>query len=739
MILTRIILKNFGQFRDRIFDFTSGINLVTGPNEAGKSTLVESVAAALFGLRDKSRYLSWGHEGSSSVELHFLDGTRTLGLHRDLGSDRVCLQLCDAQSEILSSFDGKAPPQGRSSEKIRYLQLLREYFGLDDEELFRASYFIGQRDLALKDRGGLTQKLKSLLSGFAEMDYDQVLGAMQGDYFKLTRSNPWGKDKTRPRALEEVQQQLEGLKDSWQKAAGSSRELEQLREQTGALSLELESDRKDLELGRRYLDRIQTLWQIEGKEESLRRDFDRLSLQRSSVEELLSERDTIMARLAEAGAPEGEAEGFEQLLEDMENLQQELRGAQQEQHELRSRIKPGLGAGRLFFCFALMLAAGGALGAWSFPQMAGQILGPALGATALVTVLGLLRRRSAIRGRQALTSRYDELEDNRLSAQQRLDGFDETLERYGLPSSLCLDTDHLRELLRRCRPLWGRLAELDSALDVLAEPEALELELSTCRDEIAALELRREQEHLFVADRDLRPEELPDARDRLIELEASLETRQKRLFELRTREAALRSAVTELGSLEEEGMRLKEQECQLWQRKESLALGFDLLSEAVEEFRQSYLERFSDQISAQLQRICPGRYEQMRLGDDLSVELVGSDGQWHPLSFYSCGTTDAVYLAIRLALAEHLGRGVRLPLFLDDPLVNLDEDRLETALSSLKQMGEQEQVILLSHSEKLALKVTREKWHLITLGEKKSAKNTKKQENEDHVRQLHLL
>ena len=50
MKLTRIRLEQFKQFRKpiQITDLADGINLFTGPNEAGKSTIVAAVRAAFF-------------------------------------------------------------------------------------------------------------------------------------------------------------------------------------------------------------------------------------------------------------------------------------------------------------------------------------------------------------------------------------------------------------------------------------------------------------------------------------------------------------------------------------------------------------------------------------------------------------------------------------------------------------------------------------------------------------------
>jgi uncharacterized protein YhaN len=61
----------------------------------------------------------------------------------------------------------------------------------------------------------------------------------------------------------------------------------------------------------------------------------------------------------------------------------------------------------------------------------------------------------------------------------------------------------------------------------------------------------------------------------------------------------------------------------------------------------------------------------------------------------STGTREQVYLALRLAIVDHLDRGgERLPLFLDEAFVNWDPGRLERGLELLRGIAEQRQVFL---------------------------------------------
>ena len=48
--ITRLELVGFGKFRERTIDLTSGLNLIEGPNEAGKSTIQSFITGMFYGF-----------------------------------------------------------------------------------------------------------------------------------------------------------------------------------------------------------------------------------------------------------------------------------------------------------------------------------------------------------------------------------------------------------------------------------------------------------------------------------------------------------------------------------------------------------------------------------------------------------------------------------------------------------------------------------------------------------------
>ena len=190
MMLRSVELKNFGCFGERSFEFRRGLNLVAGPNESGKSTLLEAIPAVLFGVCDKKRFRPWGQPELCAATLVLEKNDRTLKIERDILTDEVVLTEVDGFHQPLYRFEGHVPPGGRSPEQAEYLGKVGRFFGLAREEEFRASLLFGQGSPVGAEEMGTN--LKTLLFGAGQGDPERVLRSLETDLLLLTRENPSG-------------------------------------------------------------------------------------------------------------------------------------------------------------------------------------------------------------------------------------------------------------------------------------------------------------------------------------------------------------------------------------------------------------------------------------------------------------------------------------------------------------------------------------------------------------------
>lgn len=118
-IIRKIVLKNFRRFRDTTVEFTPGLNILVGDNEAGKSTVLESINLALtsrwqgrflssemaphfINFDAATEYLNAVHSGAAPeppelfVELYLTESSDTVklkGTNNSLGEDTAGLRL----------------------------------------------------------------------------------------------------------------------------------------------------------------------------------------------------------------------------------------------------------------------------------------------------------------------------------------------------------------------------------------------------------------------------------------------------------------------------------------------------------------------------------------------------------------------------------------------------------------------------------------------------------------------
>ena len=141
----------------------------------------------------------------------------------------------------------------------------------------------------------------------------------------------------------------------------------------------------------------------------------------------------------------------------------------------------------------------------------------------------------------------------------------------------------------------------------------------------------------------------------------------------------------------------------------------DALEIAMETLRQAedHLHaRFSPQLGRLAQsyfvRLTQGSFSDVSLDRDLQVTVREEDSLAdRPLALLSQGTTDQLYLALRLAVADLVLPEPRAcPLILDDALLAFDDRRLAVALELLGQLAQTRQILLFTcqHRELAHLK-----------------------------------
>ncbi len=133
----------------------------------------------------------------------------------------------------------------------------------------------------------------------------------------------------------------------------------------------------------------------------------------------------------------------------------------------------------------------------------------------------------------------------------------------------------------------------------------------------------------------------------------------------------------------------------------ALELAQKALSAATTELQRRFAPRISKRAQALFSSLTGGRYDRLTLSEDLSLNTCAqNEDTLRAATWRSDGTSDQLYLALRLAVADELTP--EAPLILDDALVRFDDRRLKAAMDILHQTAQNKQVILFTCQEREA-------------------------------------
>ena len=90
-----------------------------------------------------------------------------------------------------------------------------------------------------------------------------------------------------------------------------------------------------------------------------------------------------------------------------------------------------------------------------------------------------------------------------------------------------------------------------------------------------------------------------------------------------------------------------------------------------------------------------GKYRSLAVDTRLAMELQDENGVSRDCDYLSAGAKDSAYLSLRLALTELFYEGAGMPLVLDDAFGRLDDHRLTAMLKVLSAAAEKHQIFLL--------------------------------------------
>lgn len=728
MRLTSIDLAGFGCLRDFQVDFATGLNVFHGLNEAGKSTLQQGISALLYGFYDADRarheetsrherFRPWDggvYRGSLQYEMN--DGRR-FEVRRDYATADVPTQLID-----LVTGEDVAPQFGKG--RHGNIPFARRHLGMS-RTVFQSCAFISQGEIFHVAENG-PKEIADAVAALADNAGRDVSAARALERLKSAISRI-GSDRARtaelPKAREELSRvtgEIEAIDASRRSLAARASELDRLESRLSDLTKRVQQTEYAF-MSARVGEISERLQALRSARESLAKATAAQIDLRPYSQFPVAQRDDLLALRAKRESAQKSIASTQEALSAPEiGISQAERA---EFETLRTTVGD-LGGDRLRSLEAIAFAreqgwlsraidrvvrqvSRVARSAWRWvfrrPNVAeSDSAGPELNVSRDDAISLLERHRRyltlapAIERLSQLQRRMDSDEGDLASSEARLVAL---LEDAGVyreadiegSSDTFLAACKKREDYERAD---AASAEAERRVEIICRgqtDEALAADLDACRrraDEISA--------GLGPSSSiDERPSgELARELDGVRLERAELELQVERLREeVRLTMSQHRSRA----EVEEDTGHWEARVEELERAREALRTAAQTIDEAMVAVYRDFAPAVNTFLSEGIERVTDGRYSRAHVDPaTLSISLlVPETGQVITDPPVSHGTRTLAYILMRIGLAQHMSSvGEPVPLVLDDPFVDVDEERLPKILDYLVELSDRIQVLI---------------------------------------------
>ena len=686
----------FGKLERATLTLEPGLNIITAPNEWGKSTWCAFLVAMLYGLdtrakstknnlADKERYAPWsGSPMAGRIDLNWN------------GRD-ITIERSTRRRVPLGEFVAYETETGVTVEELNASNCGQLLLGVE-QTVFQRAGFIKHADLPVTQDEALRRRLNALVTTGDDSGAADRLAASLKTLRNNCRYNRTGLLPQAEAALAEVDAKLT--------------ELESLDFQTEKLRQQLEEVKN-------------WLAQLENHKQTL--EYAKMEVDAARVAQakaVLEEAQGRLAHLEEVCATLEPREETARKVRELTALQEqwniihlELRTAPSEPSRpqmplpfagmtaedayamaRRDAKRYGEMAGSKLAMVLLLIGAAGLAAAAGLAVMKAGMFALIAGAAGLLGLIwGVLEKNTVKKQMASLREKYGNGDYKHWGTP--VEAFEVALEEY-------------REALRSYQDISSdldvRLMVLRKKQETLCgfqEPEVLMEHWQQALHQWARLaetqrDVRQAADHYEGLNAMLRSVEMPAMAD---ELTQSEEETNYLLAEVVQEQQRLQNRLGQYqGRMEVLGNReaLEKQREQIRQRIEklentyvALTIAQETLMEARAELQRRFAPRITRKAQEYLSRMTGGRYHSLTMSEDFSLRAgAGEEETLHDAIWRSDGTMDQLYLALRLAVAQELTP--EAPLVLDDALVRFDDARMAEAVEILRQMGKEKQILL---------------------------------------------
>ncbi|MBE7040214.1 MAG: hypothetical protein E7398_05755 [Ruminococcaceae bacterium] len=680
MIIEKLVIENFGKFKNYEIEFKEGINTLCGENETGKSTICAFILAMFYdftekgkGIRDdlRTRYLPWSGEPMKG-EVHFSHENKKYILKRRMGKT--------ARGAKVTLLDGDTWEEIGDERK----ESPGEYFFSVPYDSFFKTVYISQLGVSFErgKKDELFEKLSNInQSGDEDISCRKTILGLEKQMTELISVSGTGGKIVRLKAeTEELKRKLfkaEETEADYKNAAIYVLEAEKTKEKLLSERERLQGEKLSAQIHEKYLTAKSTLDRFnhlkaekERREKELSDAYERLKSagQENDVTSFPSGISYDTAQILESLSTQSDVleKKLSELSEKREKMENELINIKRAKKVSLNPFMAGLSV--ILFTLAAILAI--------------YVL-PLFGILAVPAAAVLFFAFKPINKKDELDEKYAEIEKLRQELSQE--------------NNLLKEKDEIK------REIADILAKTQSAtvvdlLNKIAEKKALAERVKSAETEYRLIkeslelilpEFYKLSQKVDSGETDIKDNNYKGANTAEIDKELSLLNEKMLICEKNLAEAKTNMRVIEendaltYSEIATQIAGNEEQTEELLRLYKAIELALSLIKESYEELKSGFAPELVKYVKDAVSFLTDGKYSDVRISDDYKLTVM-ADGEIVSAEYLSGGTYDVLYLSLRLGLLKVLFDGKVPFLILDDAFLQLDSNRAKKAAMYIK-------------------------------------------------------
>ncbi len=659
MKINKIKINAFGRLEDREIELSDNINVIYGKNETGKSTLLKFITNTFYGtsknkkgknVSDYDMYKPWNKEEFSGKINYELDNGETYEVYREFGKKNVKIYNKNLE-EISKQF---------SVDKSSGSQFFYEQTKID-EDTFLSTFVSEQQEVKLdtQSQNILIQKIANIAgTGDDNISYKKAM-----DKLSKKQTEEIGTSRTQGKPINVVTQSLNKLKTEKEELSAYKNMKYEFEDEKNKLS----KDIKKLELEKEYLGDLQAV--LENKKVQV----EKLEYNQSTLAKNDKTIDDITVKLKE--------------LEKSIKIKEKVLKC--ETFGKKSSKTPKVYLILAVLCILIAVIA-----------VFAKIITIAVVAGVLTMALCVVH---FIKCKKIKSDNIRIQQDQRNVVERNSDELSE------------LNNKMAAKIAER-RILEQNNDDLEKNIEIIKNEIFVEIEKQKEKikndilDKMALYELDRNEVDMRQQIRSAEQLSLKELKLKMEMVFQEINDRRLELHRMDLNNANIMPKLDNLAKVEEDLETAEDDYKELMKRNENIELAKRLLEQAYEKMKSNVTPRFTQNLSANLERFSNNKYKRVTVNDESGLLVELPTGEYVSAERLSVGTIDQLYLALRLSMVNELS-DESLPIILDEAFAYFDDERLKNVLKFIAENYADRQVIILTCT-------TREEKSLEALGVK---------------------